>query len=132
MAAFSAEQLAGMRSTVEDGLVDSCVISEKPSETFDPNTGAYTTTPGAQVYSGACRFGSVDSQDRVVEVGGNAVSLRTYKLHLPWDATGIEVSQVVVGTSGDPHLDGSEFRVVDVKGTSDVVGRSVMIEEFLG
>lgn len=121
-----------MRATVENALVDSCVISEVPSESFDTDTGAYASTPGTEVYSGACRFGSVESQDRVAEIGGNAVSLRTYKLHLPWDATGIEVSQAVVATSGDPHLDGAEFRVIDVKGTSDVVGRSVMIEEYLG
>lgn len=131
---FTAEQLASMRSTVGDTLSDTCTISEPSTETFNAGTGGYTTTPGAVVHAAlACRFGSLMTADRVVEAGGEPVSLRTYRLRVSWDTTGIEPEQVVVATtSNDPHLQGSTFRVVDVQGMTDPVGRSVIVEETLG
>lgn len=131
MSVFSAEQLDSMRATVTSTLTDSCTIAAAKATSF--SAGDYTTTPGAQVYSGACRFGALDTDDRVVEAGGEAVSLRTYRLHLPWDTTGIEPNQIVSATtSNDPHIEGARFRVLDVRGMTDPVGRSVIIEEVLG
>lgn len=133
MSIFPAEQLASMRATVDSTLTDACTIAGQSEPAFDPDTGTYTDTPGDSVYSGPCRLGPTEGSDRVVEVGGEPVSLRTYKLRLPWGTEDIAVDQIVTfTTSNDPHLVGRRFRVIDVRGLTDVLSRSTTVEEFLG
>lgn len=133
MSIFSDEQLASMRATVDSTLTDTCTIGELGATTFDPDTGTYAEGAETAVYSGACRIGMTQGSDRVVEVGGEPVSLRTYNVRLPWDTEGIEVDHVLTVTaSNDPHLQGRRMRVIDVRGMTDPLSRSTTVEDFLG
>lgn len=133
MAIFDADQLASMRATAELTFTDSCVIREAAgAPTFDPNTGAYTEGTGAVVYSGVCAFAPTQGSDRVVEVGGDAVSLRTFVVRLPWDETGFKVGQVVTLTAADPEWNGRTLRVIDVQGRTTPIERVLIAEENLG
>lgn len=122
-----------MRATVDSTLTDTCTIHDPANAVFNPQTGDYTNIGGPAVYDGACRFGVADSTDQRAEAGGESVRLRVYKVRLPWDTTGIQVDQIITPTaSNDPHLEGRKLQVTDVRGLTDPLSRSVMVEEILG
>lgn len=133
MSIFPTEQLTAMRATVDSTLTDACTIGTPGADTFNTTTGIYSHGAEVAVYAGPCRFGPTEGTDRVAEVGGEAVSLRTYKVRLPWDTEGVAVEQILVATaSNDPHLVDREFRVIDVRGLTDPLSRSITVEDRLG
>ena len=80
------DELDAMRSDVASSFADICSVhAEAPRPTFNPATGATTVTSGSPVYTGLCLIGPTGGE-RVVLVGGEPVTLRTYTVRLPWDA----------------------------------------------
>lgn len=134
MAMLDDAQLASMRAVAEETFSDFCVINEPAAApVFDPNTGTYTPgTAGAQVYSGACAVAPTQGSDRVVEVGGDVVTLRTFTVRVPWDTTGVKVDHVVTVTTTDPHMTGRPLRVLDVQGRTTPIERVLVVEDSLG
>lgn len=134
MAIFEADQLDTMRATAEMTFADSCVINEPAGEpVLDPETGEYAGGGlGAEVYSGPCAVAPTQGSDRVVEVGGDVVTLRTFTLRVPWDTTGVEVDQIVTITTADPHMTGRRLRVIDVQGRTTPIERVLITEDNLG
>ena len=109
-----------------------CTITADGGDpTFDPATGTYTDPPRVTVYDGGCLVQPA-SGDRVVQFEEQAVSLRTYEVHLAGAAAGVQVGQQVEVTSGrDPDLDGLELVVVDVEKSSTLTSRRLICEERL-
>lgn len=129
---LTAGELASMRATAEETFVDSCTINEPDGPpVFDPTTGEYTETTGAQAYSGPCAIAPTGGE-RVVEVGGEVVTLRTYTVRLPWDSTDIAVDHLVHWTAADPGMDGKSLRVMDVQGRTTPIERVLIAEDYLG
>lgn len=128
-------QLASMRSTVTGALPDQCTIGPSGAPVFDKETGTYSQTAGELVYEGPCRV-RVAGQGRgdvVVQAGEEPITLRTYDVTLPWDATGIEVDHVLAVTeSSDSALVGRPLRVRDVRFGSWDLGRRLVVEDNLG
>lgn len=131
MATFDDDELADMRATVEETFTDSCVIRAPGSAPFDPETGSYAPLQGEAVYDGTCRIAPTGGE-RVVVSAGDAVTLRTYVLRVPYTVTTAEVGQSVEMTTTDEALNGKTLRVVDVQGRSDVLGRVLIVEDDLG
>lgn len=132
MAIFDADELSAMRAAVEETFADSCTLNEPDGESvFDPNTGTYTETPGAEVYAGACAVAPTGGE-RVVLVAGDPVTLRTYTVRLPWDVDGAAVDQLVTVTTVDGHLNGRTLRVLDVQGRTTPIERVLIAEDNLG
>jgi hypothetical protein len=72
------------RRAAEALMVDSCTITRGGGgQVFDPATGQYVTTPGETLYSGPCRVKPQNTADRVVESGGQAVSLWPFVVSVP-------------------------------------------------
>jgi hypothetical protein len=130
---ITADQLASMRATVSSSLPDTCTIGPRGTRTFNPTTGTYSDVAGTPVYSGPCRIRPQPRADIVVQAGEEPVTLDTYDLTLPWDATGVEVDHIWTGvTSSDPDLVGRQMRVTDVRAGSWQLGRRVVLENNLG
>ena len=79
-----ATTLAGRAFAEQALLVDACTVTRgTPTQTFDPATGEYVTSPGVSVYTGPCRVKPRDNTDRVVEAGGQSVSLFPLVVSVP-------------------------------------------------
>ena len=109
-----------------------CVVSEAGGDpTFDPTTGQYTDPPRVTVYEGGCLVQPAGGQ-RVVQHEEQAVSLRTYEVHLTGAAPGCQVGQQVsVSSVRDPDLDGLALVVIDVEKSSTLTSRRLICEERL-
>jgi hypothetical protein len=125
--------LPQLRHHAESLMGDTCGIRGPGTEpVFDPATGTYTSTDGDVVYEGKCRLRPPSTVATVVVVGEQPVSLRSFDLTLPWETTGVAVGQqVTMLASGDPHLVGRIFRVVDVLGGTQTVQRRCRVEDTL-
>lgn len=129
---FDADELADMRATAEETFTDSCAINEPSgAPVFDPGTGEYTSTPGDEIYDGPCAIAPTGGE-RVVMVGGDLVTLRTFTVRLPWDTTGLDVDQVIMWTADDSAMTGKPLRVVDVQGRTTPIERVLIAEDTLG
>lgn len=123
--------LAG-RAAAERRMVDACVITRGTSgKVYDAGTDTYTATPGATVYSGACRVKPRDNVDRQVEAGGETVTIWPYVVSVPMTATGIALDDTVTVTAAglDPELVGLVLRVRAVPVGSLLTARRLGCEE---
>lgn len=122
--------LAGRRAA-EGLMTDTCTITRGGGDrVFDPPTGEYVTTAGAQLYSGRCRVRPRDNADQVVEAGGQTVSLFPYVVSLPVSAVPFAVDDLVTVTDSrlDPALVGVLLRVRQVNVGSQVTARRLGCE----
>lgn len=81
-------------------MVDTCTIAEPATETFDPDTGDYTTTPGAILYAGKCRVQVSDSIGTDGEaVGEQLVVSEKVTVSIPASADPVPINSVVTITA---------------------------------
>lgn len=117
-------------------MQDTCTITRgSGSQVFDPAaTGQYVTTPGVTVYAGRCRVKPRDNADRIVEAGGQAVSLFPFVVSVPVDATVYQVDDLVTVTASllDPALVGVELRVKQIASGSQITARRLGAEVNAG
>jgi hypothetical protein len=107
-----------------------CTITTDGGDpTFDPTTGTYTDPARVTIYTGGCLVQPAGGQ-RVVQFEEQAVSLRTYEVHLSGVASGVEPGQqVAVTSSRDTDLDGLDLVVLDVEKSSTLTNRRIICEE---
>lgn len=126
--------LAGRRAA-EALMVDACTITRSTAtQTLDTASGEYVTTPAETVYAGPCRVKPSDNTDRVVDAGGQAVSLFPFVVSLPISAVQHEVDDVVTVTTSqlDPALAGLVLRVRQVLAGSHMTARRLGCERNAG
>lgn len=115
MTAASLEQLVDAGRAAAAGLMqDTCTVARGGgTPVLDTSTGQYVTASGAVVYTGPCRVKPRDNADRVVEAGGELVSLFPYVVSVPVSAVDFEVDDQVTVTAAalDPGLPGLVLRV---------------------
>ena len=123
------------RSAAVALMVDACTITRgNDTQTFDPETGEYVTTPGATVYTGPCRVKPRDNSDLVVEVGGQNVTLLPYIVSVPIEAVVFKVDDRVTVTASqlDPSLVGLKLRVKETIAGSHLSARRLGCEQDAG
>jgi hypothetical protein len=120
-----------LRTMVTGFLTDTCTITTSSTIEYDETLGHDVDTAGDEVYAGVCRVRPA-AGDRVIAIGEGTVTLRLFDVTLPWDATGIEVGQLVtIDASSDPHMVDRELRVADVQGGTDTAYRRLVCEDTL-
>lgn len=75
-------------------MVDTILFAEPGTESFDPNTGTYVTTPGATIYDGPCQVQVTDTIPRDATVGETQIVVERIIVKIPWDAVAIPVNSV--------------------------------------
>lgn len=115
-------------------MSDTCTVTRgSGGQVFDPATGEYVTTPGETVYSGPCRVKPTGS-DRVVEAGGQSVSLFPFVVSVPVGEENYAVDDVVTVTAAvsDPAMVGLVLRVRQVTVGSQITARRLGCEVNAG
>jgi hypothetical protein len=119
------------RRAMAERLVDTGTMTRaSTTKTWNETTGRYDPDPPTTVYTGAGLLLPAMSGDRTVDVGETVITLRTYKLTLPWDAPLIKVDDVwTPATSADARVVGRPLRVIGVLYTSDANARRLVVED---
>jgi len=99
--------LTRLRTSWQDST---CTISRPSVATWDGDEYAETAT---QVYSGACHVRPMQTEQRVVQAGDRAVSLRSYLVEVPASVPVRIDDTVTVGASSDSEAVGMTLRVLD-------------------
>lgn len=138
--------LDGLRRDAEERMAATCEISRVTGETFDENTGRYTQTvelrnpstgayeqrQGGTSYDHPCTIRVSTSQDRVVEVAEDLVTLRLYEVKFKNAVEDVQADDVVTVTgSPDAEMVGKALRVRDFPADDFAVYRLVLCEEQL-
>lgn len=116
-------------------LTDECRITEDgPGEpVWNEAEGRYEDPPAVTVSEGGCIISILDTSERVVEVGGEPITLRTLNIELHYDAVGdIKVGQgFEVTASVNRHLVGRTWHIIDIADGSWAASRRLTIKEAL-
>lgn len=105
--------LAG-RAAAASLMIDTCtVIRGAGQPTYDAGSDSYVSSPGQLLYTGPCRVKPRDDADRVVEAGGDDVSLFPYVVWVLLSSVAYDVDDTVTVTASalDPALVGLKLRV---------------------
>lgn len=128
--------LGRYRASMPRYLTDRCSIAVPGAGmVWNPVTKQDEPSADASVATDIpCRFKIADTADRVVEVGGELVTLRTYTVDLSYDdAPAVALDQLVVATSSmNQHLLGRRFRIDDIADGSWSGSRRLTVQEVLG
>ena len=89
-----------MRATSDSALPDTGTITRSGTSTFDEATGRLAAGTPTTIYSGAMRVRPA-SAEKVAQFGDQQVTLSSFVLTVPHDATGVEVDDVVTVTASD-------------------------------
>lgn len=109
--------LTGGRAAAARRMVDRCTIRRPSTVAYDDALDRDVPVPGAVQYQGPCEVLPRDNADRVVDAGGETVSLWPYRLRVPVEGTEtVQLNDEVTVDSGgfDAALVGLELRVLDV------------------
>ena len=107
-------ELPGLRAAAEALMVDAITFAAPGAETFDPDTGEYVTTPGADLYAGPCQVQVTDAVARDVTAGEQEVVVERILVKIPWDAPQIPPGSVGTITAvgpGSGSVVGRRYRV---------------------
>lgn len=123
-------ELAGLRSTSESALPDTCTINRPATGgTLNTATGQWTPSSATEIYDGACRIRPVTSADQSVVFGDEQITRQRYVGTFPHDITRLRIDDVVTVTdSSDPDIDQRTFRVVVVSSGSFHIDRRAGLE----
>lgn len=81
------------RREAESLMVDTCTITRgSGGQQFDTAAGEYVQTVGVTLYSGRCRVKARDNADRVVDAGGQAVSLFPFTVSIPVEMSSFDTA----------------------------------------
>lgn len=124
--------LAG-RTAAERLMVDTCAITRSGgADTFDPDTGEYTTPAGTTIYAGACQVQLTDSLNASTpDVGGEAATISRLVVKVPMSVEDVQVDDVVTITASllDPDLVGRRYRVASRFAKTFATARRLEVEE---
>ena len=128
---LTADEIAGMRTTVDSALPDTATITRRvtPTGTLDPGTGELTVAASTALWSGQCRVRS-RVRHMHVEVGDAHAALGLYDVTVPADATGFAVDDFVTVTASTTSTDliGAPLQILDIQlGTWDL-GRRLVVQ----
>jgi hypothetical protein len=113
-------------------MSSACSIRAKsPGTSMDATTGAVTATPGAVIYSGACRVRPVTSRGGgITDAGGAELFTFDYLVSVPFSVTGVqEGHRLTVTASPDAALVGVEVEVQKVDRGEHITARRLSCSE---
>lgn len=108
-------ELAGMRDLAAESYT-ATITATSPGGGgggWDPETGPGTPTPETAAYAGPARVQAVRNSAQPRDAVGQSVTVRPYKIGLPWDAPDLPVGATVAVDShmSDPHVVGKVLTV---------------------
>lgn len=122
--------LVKARRAAEAGMVDTCLIQRRISETTDDFSGVVTPTYET-LYEGKCRVQQSSGQAEQADIGEAYLLILRLEIQLPMSVTGLEADdEVVLLTSvSDPDLPGRVFVIHTLAHKTDASSRRVQVQE---
>ena len=100
---------------------------------YDPATGKTEGPTPTTVYCGPCRIQPAESSERIDIVGGQALTVRLYRVAVPLAVTDVAPDdRIRVDACDDTYLVGRDLDVTDVTGSSVPAQRDLIAEDRLG
>jgi hypothetical protein len=108
--------VATVQAIAVSAMTDECTVTRGGTRALDRTRMRYTTTGGAQQYTGVCRVQPDPGREQaVVEAGGELVTLRRYVVSLPIAEVDVAVDdRLTVTAADDAGLVGKVLRVINV------------------
>jgi hypothetical protein len=125
-------ELAGLRTLANSSMPDTCVITRGTGRgVYDPETNTHGPAGSEPVWSGRCRVATgVSTEGHEVTVGSLREVLGRYTVHIPHDASPVDVDDVVTVTaSADPQLVGQRLSVTSVSLSTVHTHRRLVVED---
>lgn len=121
--------LARGRAHAERLMTDTCTITRVTAETLDADHDLTPTT--TEVYTGKCRIRPRQTQDRMLEHGGDDIGAADLVVSIPITATGVQPGDTVtVDTSTyDADAVGRTYTVLGSVHGSQVTARRLTCQE---
>lgn len=94
--------LADMRALAAESYTATVTATDAQGGGWDPGTGPGTPGNGDPLYDGPARIQAVRNTAQPREAAGQAVTVRPYKVALPWDAPDLPVGTRLTVTA-HPH-----------------------------
>lgn len=119
------------RAFAEQQFGSTCTVRARSTGgTTDPDTGAYTDTPGSTVYSGPCRVRPAGREASTAQAGGAEVFVYDYLVSIPFaEADVVEGYRLTIDSSPDPALVGVVLEVQKVDRGEHISARRLFCSE---
>jgi hypothetical protein len=131
----AASALAAGRNLAMSLMVDEIRFTEATgSLTFDEETGLETVGSPTVVYEGPCKIQRQRVSPQNPEAGERTVTVEQVEIHLPIEASEVQVGDVGTVTSAvfDPALLGRRFRVTGLFHKTWATARRLRCDEVTG
>lgn len=124
-----ADTLARGRAHAERLMTDTCVITRVTGTSIASNGDTTATT--STIYTGPCRIRPRQTQDRMLEHGGDEVGVGDLVVSVPIAVTGVEPGDVVTITASTYDADaiGRRMTVLGAVHGSQVTARRLTCQE---
>ena len=125
-------EMEAVRSDFEGLLSDHCLFYRINSQSELQAGGGFSTEDASVVYEGPCSIVPISSRrDRFDEFGEGLIYQLQYRVLLPWDASGIQITdRLEVTESDDPEMSNRNFEVRDVHRVSEIGQRRVTVHDI--
>lgn len=121
-----------VRAVSEAAMPDTIAFVDERAPEFNEADGTYRDLDSVSTYDGPCRIEPRPTAERVVEIAGVPVSLRTYDIYLPADVTTVQLGHIgTPAATRSAWLAARRLRVVDVTGSSLEGERHLVCEDDL-
>ena len=129
---FIDAELDALRLEQEFEMEDECRIYRVSSKATLQPDGTLGSDTEVEVYSGLCSMAVITARrDRFDEFAGGLIFTVQYRLTLPWDCTGVRITdRVTMTTTRDPDFTGRNFEVRDIHRDSDTSQRRLTVHDI--
>lgn len=121
------------RARAERLMPDACEI-RRPPVPGDVDTSSIDRVyePGELVYEGKCRAFTYEPFESTPQSGQHVYTVQRKQLHIPVDASGVQVDDVVEITVAtlDPDLEGRVYRVAGLHHVTFARDQRLLVEEI--
>lgn len=125
-------ELDYIRRDMEIEMEDECKIYRVVTKAELQPDGSLGFDEETEIYNGICSIAPIIARrDRFDEFGQGLVYSVQYRLVLPWDTTGIRITnRVLITVSQDPEFTDRNFEVRDVHRTTDNAQRRITVHDL--
>ena len=126
------EELDAIRDEFEFEMEDECRIFRVTSKAELQPDGTMGTDVTTDIYEGICSISPIIARrDRFDEFGEGLVYSVQYRLTIPYDVTGVRITdRVVMTVTRDGDMSDREFEVRDVHRTTDIAHRRLTLHDI--
>jgi len=129
---FKDVEIDQLRDQFEFEMEDECRIYRVTTEAELQPNGTKGSDTELNLYTGICSIAPIIARrDRFDEFGEGLIFSVQYRLTVPYDVTGVRITdRVVITLTRDPEMDTRNFEVRDIHRTTDLAQRRFTVHDI--